>query len=99
MKWADYVISAVRYSSEPRHIVQIEVMDDIGEKVTNKRIESRQNVVTLLKLKHKIITIYKSENGWKKGDEINIFPVNGREYIKTEGNNKEEDNLGELPEF
>jgi len=36
---------------------------------------------------------------YKDGALVEIWPVNGVEYLKTERNNDEEDNLGSLPTF
>jgi len=33
------------------------------------------------------------------GAEVSIFTLSGKEFIKTEGNATESDNLGELPRF
>ncbi|MFH1972644.1 MAG: DUF3892 domain-containing protein [archaeon] len=99
-KWADYIIVGVNYNKEPRHINKVEIYDDTGTNVSNLRRLPREDIVRFLKSYKKIITAYKNKEGkLKKGDKVEIFVVRDKEYIKTEGNNKEEDNLGDLPEF
>ncbi len=98
MKWADYLISAVRYNTQTPHIDYVRIHEDQGDKFGPAQEMKRIDVVNLLE-KFKFITIYKGENGWKKGDVIELIVINGKKYIKTKGDNKEGDNLGELPIF
>lgn len=99
-KWADYLISAVRYNSEHSHITHLKVREDKGDTVGVGENYTRQTVVNAINNETSFITIYKSEsNEWKKGAKVYIFKVNGTNYIKTVDNQKEEDNLGGLPRF
>ena len=45
------------------------------------------------------ITIVQDGASWRQGADIHVVTVNGREYLRTDRNEVEEDNLGELPEF
>ncbi|GAI66234.1 unnamed protein product, partial [marine sediment metagenome] len=46
------------------------------------------------------VTIFKSEDGeWKRGEDVHIIEVKGKKYIRTDKNEIDEDNLGELPEL
>ncbi len=99
VKWADYMIVGVKYNKEPKHINEVKVREDINDKITNEQIKKRTDIIGFLTAGKKIITAYLKEGSWRKGDAVQIFKVNGKSYIKTEGNTKEEDNLGELPEF
>jgi len=99
-KWADYLISGVRYDSEHSHIEKVRVHEDTGDKVGSVFESYRQEVVTNIKSKKTYITIYKGhDNKWKKGEEVQIIVVDGIEYIRTDRNQKKSDNLENLPEF
>jgi DNA-binding LytR/AlgR family response regulator len=80
---ANLVIKAVNYSKIKKHIENVKGV--AGE------IFSRQEVVSLLKSGKKITTV--------QGAEVSIINVKGIEYIRTDKNSIEEDNLGELPTF
>lgn len=101
-KWADYLISAVRYmdSSKKDKIDKVKVYRDNGDKIDYDNIWDRSEVVSKLENNYTFYTIYKTkDNKWKKGSEVKIFVLDGEKYIRTDGNKKKHDNLEELPEF
>jgi hypothetical protein len=99
-KWADYGISAVRYSATRKHIDKVRVHADNGDTIGTGVEGARSDVISALKRGSTFVTILKSsDDKWKKGASVHIFTVRGTEYIKTVDNGKEEDNLGSLPEF
>ncbi|MCK5643969.1 MAG: DUF3892 domain-containing protein [Gammaproteobacteria bacterium] len=99
-KWADYLISAVRYNSEHTHIDQVLAHEDTDESVGEGKIYNRQTIVDAIKNGTTFVTIYKNDQGkWSKGQKVYVINVNGTDYIKTVDNGKEEDNLENLPEF
>lgn len=99
-KWADYLISAVRYNTEHTHIVQVLVHEDGGTTVGAGVIRTRQEVIVAIKKGSSFCTIYKGADGnWQKGQKVIIINVYGVEYIKTTDNGKASDNLENLPEF
>ena len=100
-KWADYLISAVRYNKEKTHIEKVKVHVDNGSSVGKASDKTRQDVVDLIKKKKTFLTIYKkdSNENWSKGKDVIIVRVKDEDFIKTESNNKKEDNLENLPEY
>ena len=99
-KWADYLISAVRYNSEHTHVDQVLAHEDTDESVGEGKIYNRQTIVDAIKNGTTFVTIYKNDQGkWSKGQKVYVINVNGTDYIKTVDNGKEEDNLENLPEF
>lgn len=99
-KWADYLISAVRYNTNHTHIVQVRAHEDTGESVGEGKIYDRQTIVDAINNGSTFVTIYKTNDGkWNKGQTVFIIKVNGTSYLKTVDNGKEEDNLENLPEF
>jgi Protein of unknown function (DUF3892) len=93
------LISAVSYDDHS-FIVETKTHDDYGDNISNSRIEKRIEVVAKLNDKKTYCTILKNNDGkWQKGEKVDIIKVNGREFIRTDRNQKESDNLGNLPKF
>ena len=96
----DFLISKVRYNDEHTHIIKV-----ISHKNTEKGFEkgfeeTREKVISKLKDEKIYFTIYKKPNGkWKKGEKVHIIKIKNKEYIRTDNNKTEKDNLGNLPEF
>lgn len=99
-KWADYGISAVRYDKDKKHIEKVKVHTDNGDTIGPGSEWKRDSVVKSLEDDKTFVTITKSsDDKWKKGTDVHIIEVNSKKYIRTDGNKKESDNLGSLPEF
>ena len=99
-KWADYLISAVKYNKDHKHIDKVRVHEDKGDSFGAEKIYSRMEVVNAINKSYTFVTIYKGDNDkWKKGQKVFVVTINNKKYIKTVDNDKEEDNLENLPEF
>ena len=99
-KWADYLISAVRYNTEHSHITHVRAHKDGEDSVAKDETYSRQTIVDAINKGTSFLTIYANDQGnWNRGQKVYVINVNGRGYLKTADNNKEEDNLENLPEF
>ena len=99
-KWADYCISKVEYNPSHTHIIKTEVHKDNDDNLSAASEWARTDVVTSIKNGYTFITIFKNEKGeWTKGQEVRIIKVDGTEYIRTDANSKQADNLDRLPEF
>jgi len=99
-KWADYGIHSVKYNASHTHIDRVRAMPDNGDNFGDTCELTREEVVSHIKNGVTFITIIKNSEGkWSKGQPVHIINVNGTEYIKTEDNNSEADNLENLPEF
>ena len=99
-KWADFLISAVRYDSDHTRIVKVKQYEDQGDNVGNAQEVSRQEVITKIKNGKKYVTIFKTNEGkWKRGQEVHVLTVEGEDFIRTDANMKKADNLENLPEF
>ncbi|GGY88308.1 DUF3892 domain-containing protein [Shewanella fodinae] len=99
-KWADYLISAVRYNSDHTHIDQVRAHEDTGDSVGEGKVYARQTIVDAIKNGTTFVTIYKNSSGnYDKGQKVYVITVKGVGYLKTVDNGKEEDNLENLPEF
>ncbi len=101
-KWADYLISAVRYveTKTTKHISHIKVHRDLGDSVGESEIWSREDVVNAIDLNSTFITIFEDGNNtFKKGAEVEKIRINNEWFITTEPDQTKKDNLGNLPEF
>jgi len=99
VKWADFLISEVRYNAEHTHIDKVKTHIDTGGGVGKFYEEIRSQVISNLQNHKTYYTIVKKDDGWHRGSKVDIFPVNNKLFIKTSPNQTEDDNLGELPEF
>ncbi|MGH9046281.1 MAG: DUF3892 domain-containing protein [Acidimicrobiales bacterium] len=98
-KWADLLISKVEYSAEPRHIVRVALRLDRGTKVGPPVKVSRAEVMKWISAGYSVFTIYRADDGWQRGAEVQIVTIGGTRYISTEADRIAADNLGNLPEF
>ncbi|MDX7730391.1 DUF3892 domain-containing protein [Aeromonas caviae] len=99
-KWADYLISEVRYNSQHTHIDQVKIHEDNGDSVGEAKVYTRQAIVDAINKGVTFFTVYKNNQGtFNKGQKVYVIKVNGVGYIKTVDNKKEADNLENLPEF
>ena len=98
-KWADYLISAVRYSPDHRLITEMKQIEDSEDSVGKESIIDRSIVAANLKKRKTYMTIISAGSNWKKGSKVKIFSVDGGYYIRADNNKVSRDNLGPLPEF
>ena len=99
-KWADYLISAVRYNDDHEKIVKVIRHEDKDSSVGTGEERTRSSVVGDLQNDITYCTIIKNNDGkWNKGAEVHIVYVNSIAFIKTDKNNTPKDNLENLPEF
>ena len=92
MKWADYLISAVKYDSN-RRIIQVMQHKDTGDDIEEGELIDRSTLLSNLKHGKKYATIYNSNSNWKFGEKISINKSGGENSIRTDSNKVEFDNL------
>jgi hypothetical protein len=99
-KWADYLISAVRYDQRETHIEKARIHQDLGNQVGQAQEWIRDQVVSAIQRGRSFVTIRRSpERKWLKGEEVHILQVGNDRFIRTDRNSEARDNLGELPVF
>lgn len=100
VKWAEYLISEVRYSPDHKRILQVKQHKDLDGEVSEGEIVERNVVSSNIK---KGITYMTIHNGlsttWKRGDRVRGFVVDGDYFIRVDKNKVNLDNLGMLNEF
>jgi hypothetical protein len=94
-KWADYLISQVKRNSSG---VVIEVMlhEDNGDSITKIGIKTKDEVVNLLKKRKTVYTILWGYPKWNKGAEVSYLSNSNGEYLRTNRNSTDKDNLDNL---
>ena len=97
-KWADYLISAVKYDSN-RKIIQVRQHKDTGEEIGDGEIVDRSTLANNLKKGISYSTVFNSNSNWKIGDKIRYIRMGGDFSIRTDSNKVEFDNLKFLPEI
>ncbi len=99
-KWADYVITAVRYDSDYGYIAQVRVYEHNDNKLENRQHKSRDWVIAQLRLGKTFVTATQTSYGtWRKGEKVRMFKVNEQTYIRSDQNSIAKDNLENLSEF
>jgi len=96
-KWADYLISQVRYTSD--HLISNAIRHkDTDQGITKGKPVDRLTIASDIKNGLLYITIYNQNNSWKKGHRIQTFSIGGTPYLRIDQNKVQLDFLGDLPE-
>jgi hypothetical protein len=82
-------------------IKEVATKKQIDSKTISKEVEyfSKGEVIQLKNKGNSFFTIYKDDDGWNPGEEVQVVSRNGKKYLRTDSNEIEKDNLGELPEY
>ena len=100
VKWAEYLISEVRYSPDHKRILQVKQHKDLDGEVSEGEIVERGVVSSNIKKGTTYMTIHNGSSAtWKRGDMVRAFIVDGDYYIRVDKNKVNLDNLGMLNEF
>jgi hypothetical protein len=99
-KWADFVITKVKYNIDHSHIVGAEIRADTGEAISSDyRRVLRQEVISLMLGGRSFVTAYMQDGKWRKGEDVRVVTIHGESFIRTDENSTKKDNLGSLPEY
>ena len=98
-KWANYVITAVRYNLEHTHIVSVKVRPDNGDSLGAESVWNRNQVVSAIESGYSFVTAFWQDGKWLKGADVHVIQVGWYKYIRTDRNLRAADNLESLPEF
>jgi hypothetical protein len=97
---ADFYIEKVRYNKDHTRIVWVSVRQDSSSKLSGPYNMVRKKMVSLLHDGKQFMTIFRNEEGkYRKGQKILVISVKGSEYIRTDQNLTEGDQLENLPEY
>ena len=96
-KWADFLISAVKYDSD-RKIIHVKILQDSEDGLGKEEIIDRSSLANNLK-KYSYMTVYSGIDTWRKGEKLKVFNHDGGYYIRIDNNKVKYDFLGQLVEF
>jgi len=97
-KWADFLISAVKYDSS-HHIDQARQHKDKEGSIDNGILVDRLTIANNIKGGKSYMTIYSGRSTWKKGEQLKTFRIGGDYFIRADDNKVLFDNLGPLTEL
>ena len=100
-KWADYLISAVKTSSNQKYIDSVECHSDFGCVVCENIVLSRTDLIINMKKGCSYATVFRTAIGkWRKGQEIHLINVDGEDFLRTDSKTAvASDNFVDVPEF
>ena len=99
-KWADYLISAVRFNTAETHIDKVRTHTDNDDSIGSAVDIERSTVVSRIEAGNTFETIYQGNDGkWQRGKRVKVVVINGTKYIKTYADDTTRDNLDDLPQF
>ncbi len=105
-KYKFYYLIKVHYdrNSHKKHIVSCQLFgSDEADKIPLKKVAisyPRSQIIDLIKSTDTVYTAIKSNDyEYKKALKVEVYTRQSFEYIRTEGNILEEDNLENLPEY
>lgn len=91
----NHSISAVRYDRTHRRIVKVRVHTEPSHFVLGEWF--RHQVVESILAGNRWTTIIQDGVDWRGGAQVRAVVIRGREYLRTDSNEFEKDDLGELP--
>ena len=100
-KWADYLISAIRYENEEKNILfsYLKVHQDNGVEIGSGSTWTREEVIDAMYNGKTFYTILKSNSGeWKKGSIVSLITKNGKTVL-TDNEYTDLDYLADLQEL
>ena len=96
-KWADYLVTAVKYDGH--QIKNVRQHKDDGGELDEGTIIDRNTLASNIKKGIKYSTAFNSKSKWILGEKINCHKVDSSVSIRTDSNEVVYDFLAMLPEL
>lgn len=93
---ASYIATHFRPSGTPGRISKLRLLERREEQFEDCDLVDRERLIELLENDERIFTWDHDEQ--TLGDEIELVRVEGKPYLRVDGERLRADNLGELPE-
>jgi hypothetical protein len=99
-KWADYLISAVRFeqTGTTKYISYLKVHVDRGEEITSSELWTKEAVISALDNGKTFRTIILGNNGWQPGKDVCKIWISNSYHLQIQPE-KEFDNTDSMPTF
>jgi hypothetical protein len=96
--WAFYLVSCAKFDKEKKLITKIGVHKDSEDGFGDMIFQKRDLVLRNWKMGKSYMTLHlKPNGGFKQGEKLSVYRIDGHDYLKVIKDDKPEDNLGELP--
>ena len=92
-------IYAVNYATGKKHIAKVKAQVTETAEVPPIKIYTKNDILKLNDSGFRIVTTIKRGTKYGFGADVDVYLLKGVRFLKTEPNDREEDNLGELPTF
>jgi hypothetical protein len=97
---ADYYIEKVRYTKDHSRIIWVSVREDNSSKLSGAYNMVRKRIMGLIHDGKQFMTIFRNDEGkFRKGQKILLVSVKGTEFIRTDPDQMDKDQLENLPEY
>lgn len=97
---ADYYIEKVRYTKDHSRIIWVSVREDSSKRLSGPYNMVRKKIMSLIHDGKRFMTIYRNDEGkFRKGQNILLISVQGKEFLRTNADPMEQDLLADLPEY
>ncbi len=104
-KWADYVITAVRYDHGgdrgSSKLAAVEVRMDLGGRLGFAQLWTRQHILEAIHQDHETFAtaLPAGEDAWRRGAHLQIIRIHGIDYLRVDRAEIPSDDLGRTPAF
>ncbi|MCE2508226.1 MAG: hypothetical protein J4G04_02850, partial [Nitrosopumilaceae archaeon] len=95
--WADYLISEATYGPG-RQLLYVLRHRITSQGVAEGQVADKMTLVSEIKDKTAYVTGHKTSGGWKRGDRVRAFLLDGKPFVRIDDNRVAYDHLGFLPE-
>ncbi len=97
---ADFYIEKVRYNKGRTRIIWVSVRQDSSSKLSGPHTMVRKKMVSLLREGKQFMTIFRNPEGkYRKGQKISVIQVKGVDYIRSDQDETEKDQIEDIPEY
>ena len=99
-KWADYLVTKVRFEQDRRHIRHVRVRQEGMHGLEPEREFTRAELVRSIDYGRTFVTAFldAEKSTFQKGGQLRIVDVDGAKYVRVDENKVKKDDLGGIPE-
>jgi hypothetical protein len=98
-KWADFIITNVRFNSTGTHIEAVKYRADNGDSVGPAGQATRAQIVGWIESGTTFCTATEADGKYHKGAAVKIVIIDNQKFIRTKSDGIKADNLDNLPTF
>jgi len=93
------LIFEVSYGTQKTHITKVKARVSEGGPLLPLKIYTKTEILKLYDSGFHFMTAIRGGVDYTIGADVDVFTIKGKRFLKTVPNDREEDNLGELPTF